>query len=412
MEQTVAIKLFGRNIGYGALNNRISSLWNPSMPFHLMDIENGYFLAKFKSPDDYAKVLSQGPWMIYGQYLTVQPWTKDFTPSQAYPSMVLAWIRLPGLPGFLYKRRILEEIGGMIGKVVCLDFNTDSRTRGRFARMAVYINLDKPLTAQVLVNGLHQKVEYEALPTIYFTCGKYGHTKELCVVEQLGLSSEKKQISDIPTKRATEKDGAAYGPWMVVENKNRRKSRNINSSKENLRDQGKSGSRFDALTNMENLNLNVGTKKGTEGQAVDVGKVTEQIRENNKGNERIWGVKKSVGPEIYKVSRHAMNDPIVPFIAANVEANGARGPGAATSDKVITCNGSSRINVLDRPNTKFEFQVDTTGGSSKSLSAHVISTSTDALSFNSSPNFANSLNMNNSCLNPVFVGQEDNDVML
>lgn len=150
MEQTVVIKLLGRNIGYGALNNRISNLWNPSMPFHLMDIENGYFLAKFQSPDDYAKVLSQGPWMIYGQYLTVQPWTKDFTLSQAYPSMVLAWIRLPGLSGFLYKRRILEEIGGMIGKVVRLDFNTNSRTRGRFARMAVYINLDRPLTTQVL----------------------------------------------------------------------------------------------------------------------------------------------------------------------------------------------------------------------------------------------------------------------
>ncbi|KAK5841955.1 hypothetical protein PVK06_004281 [Gossypium arboreum] len=219
MEQTVVIKLLGRNTGYGALNNRISNLWNPSMPFHLMDIENGYFLAKFQSPDDYAKVLSQGPWMIYGQYLTVQPGTKDFTLSQAYPSMVLAWIRLPGLPGFLYKRRILEEIGGMIGKVVRLDFNTDSRTRGRFARMAVYINLDRPLTTQVLVNGLHQKVEYEALPTICFTCGKYGHIKELCVIEQPGSLSGKEQISDIPVKRETEEDGATYRLWMVVENK-------------------------------------------------------------------------------------------------------------------------------------------------------------------------------------------------
>lgn len=127
--------------------------------------------------------------------------------------------------------------------------------------------------------GLHQKVEYEALPTISFTCGKYGHTKELCVVEQPGLLSEKEQISDIPVKRATEEDGATYRLWMVVENKNRCKSRNINSSKENLRDQGKSSSSFDALTNIKNLNLNVGTKKGIEGQAVDVGKVTEQIRD-------------------------------------------------------------------------------------------------------------------------------------
>ncbi|KAK5792678.1 hypothetical protein PVK06_033793 [Gossypium arboreum] len=99
MELTVMIKLLGRNIGYGVLNNRISSLWNPIKLFHLMDIGNGYYLVKFQSIDDYTKVLSQGPWMIYGQYLTVQPWTKDFNSSQPYTSIVLAWI-LISLPGF------------------------------------------------------------------------------------------------------------------------------------------------------------------------------------------------------------------------------------------------------------------------------------------------------------------------
>ncbi|PPR97085.1 hypothetical protein GOBAR_AA23581 [Gossypium barbadense] len=84
MELTVVLKLHGRNIGNGALSNRISSLWSPSKPFHLMDIENGYFLAKFQSTDDYAKVLSQGPWLIYGQILTVQPWTKEFNLRYSY----------------------------------------------------------------------------------------------------------------------------------------------------------------------------------------------------------------------------------------------------------------------------------------------------------------------------------------
>ncbi|KAK5811324.1 hypothetical protein PVK06_026653 [Gossypium arboreum] len=44
-------------------------------------------------------------------------------------------IRLPGLPGFLYKRQILEEIGGLIGKVTKLNFQTDKGPRGKFARM-------------------------------------------------------------------------------------------------------------------------------------------------------------------------------------------------------------------------------------------------------------------------------------
>ncbi|PPR87700.1 hypothetical protein GOBAR_AA32989 [Gossypium barbadense] len=181
MEVAVVIKLLGRNIGYGVLNNRINSLWNPIKPFHLIDIENRYYLVKFQSIDDYTKVLSQGPWMIYGQYLTVQPWTKDFNSSQPYPSIVLAWIRLPGLPGFLYKRKIIEEIGGTIGKVVRLDFNTDNRTRGRI-----------------------QRVEYEALPTIYFTCGKYGYTKEICGLMKPISGREKVQTDGTSTEKGEE----------------------------------------------------------------------------------------------------------------------------------------------------------------------------------------------------------------
>ncbi|KAK5839964.1 hypothetical protein PVK06_008824 [Gossypium arboreum] len=138
---------------------------------------NGY---KFQNKEDYDDVLTQGPWIIFGQYLTVQPWTKDFSPLQPYPTVVMAWIRLPGLPGFMYKRKILEAIGSMIGKVVKFDFNTDNRTRGRFSRMALFINLDKPLISQICVNGKIQRVEYKALPTICFTYGKYGHVRELC----------------------------------------------------------------------------------------------------------------------------------------------------------------------------------------------------------------------------------------
>ncbi|MBA0583466.1 hypothetical protein Gorai_014321 [Gossypium raimondii] len=83
--------------------------------------------------------------LLEGDYLTVQSWTKDFSPLQPYSSMVMAWIRLPGLPGFIYKRRILKAIGGM-----------------------------------VLVNGEIQYVEYEALLTICFFCGKYGQVKYIC----------------------------------------------------------------------------------------------------------------------------------------------------------------------------------------------------------------------------------------
>ncbi|KAH1074111.1 hypothetical protein J1N35_026439 [Gossypium stocksii] len=112
MELTVVIKLLGRNNGYNTLYNRISNLWKPISQFHLMNIENGYYLVQFMNKTDYDCILSQGPWIIFGQYLTVQPWSKDFNPQQPYPDVVLAWIRLLGLLGFMFRRQIMEAIGG------------------------------------------------------------------------------------------------------------------------------------------------------------------------------------------------------------------------------------------------------------------------------------------------------------
>ncbi|MBA0600436.1 hypothetical protein Gorai_006623 [Gossypium raimondii] len=53
----------------------------------------------------------------------------------------------------MYKQKVLVEIGGLMGKVAKLDMNTDNKARGRFARMVVYINLDRPLAFQILING-------------------------------------------------------------------------------------------------------------------------------------------------------------------------------------------------------------------------------------------------------------------
>ncbi|MBA0686161.1 hypothetical protein Goari_013776, partial [Gossypium aridum] len=91
----------------------------------------------------------------------------------------MAWIRFPALPSYLYNHKIITEIRELVGKVVKLDMNIDNRARGCFARMAVYVNLEKPLVSQVLINGRSQKVEYGSLSTICFHCGRYGHVENL-----------------------------------------------------------------------------------------------------------------------------------------------------------------------------------------------------------------------------------------
>ncbi|KAK5825759.1 hypothetical protein PVK06_020624 [Gossypium arboreum] len=90
MATTVVVKLLGLNISYSMLQNRIQSQWKLSQQFHLMDMKNGYFLVKFQSHVDYDKALTQGPWIVLGQYFIVQLWTSEFDPLHKL-SLAMRW---------------------------------------------------------------------------------------------------------------------------------------------------------------------------------------------------------------------------------------------------------------------------------------------------------------------------------
>ncbi|KAK9015264.1 hypothetical protein V6N11_006380 [Hibiscus sabdariffa] len=111
LDQTVVIKIIGRRIGYVTLRNKLHEVWKPNQAFKLMDIENDYFLVTFRSRVDYLHVLADGPWTVFGHYVSVEPWSEDFSTAQPYPSNIVAWIRLPGLLVTLYKRSLITELG-------------------------------------------------------------------------------------------------------------------------------------------------------------------------------------------------------------------------------------------------------------------------------------------------------------
>lgn len=75
MDNTVVLNLLGHNIEYAALLNKIYSMWKLTGSLHLMDIENDYFLVKFHNKIDCDRTLLEGSWIIFGQYLMIQPWT-------------------------------------------------------------------------------------------------------------------------------------------------------------------------------------------------------------------------------------------------------------------------------------------------------------------------------------------------
>ncbi|PPE01769.1 hypothetical protein GOBAR_DD01208 [Gossypium barbadense] len=127
---------------------------------------------KFQSKDDYEKALTQGPWTVFGQYLTVQPWSPDFNPLQPFPNHVMAWVRFPSLPGVFYKRKILEEIGSLIGKL---------------------------------------------LLAVCFLCGRYSHVRDLFPSKETVMDGEMAKeavIVDLPEKEKMKESPESFGPWI------------------------------------------------------------------------------------------------------------------------------------------------------------------------------------------------------
>lgn len=163
--------------------------------------------------------------MIARHYLTIHPWTPDFSPVNHSISQVVSWVRIPGLPTKYYKKNVIRAIGKTLGHVLRIDYNTASGERGKFARMAVILDLAQPLTSKIIVDGKDLLVEYEGLSIICYSCGRYGHLVEACPLA-LGNKEEAApttiladSIRSQPERviNATDiREDKPYGEWMIA----------------------------------------------------------------------------------------------------------------------------------------------------------------------------------------------------
>ncbi|KAH9648562.1 DUF4283 domain-containing protein [Citrus sinensis] len=212
-QKFVVVKLLGRNIGYKVLCNRLKVMWHMIPDF-----------------SDVVYALTEGPWVIFGHYLIVQPWTPQFDSTITEIDSTV--------------------IGQLVGNVIKIHYHTELRKRGKFARIA--FNLD----------GRIQKVEYEGLLIICYQCGKYGHNRTVCFNRQNlnGVNEANSENSPLANE-SVDKIGVStvanstserFGPWMVVVRKGRARvvvdKENITDSERNQRNNFNTTSRFATLS--------------------------------------------------------------------------------------------------------------------------------------------------------------------
>lgn len=154
MARCLVVKLMGRSIHYETLAQRLPKLWSLEGIFELVELGMGFFLIRLQKREGYDFILHGGPWVRFQHYLTVCRWTLNFKASHASITSNMVWVRLPEIPyPFFSQTNRLREIGNMISNFVKVDDHTENASKGRFARVAVEVDLKKPFLPKYLIEN-------------------------------------------------------------------------------------------------------------------------------------------------------------------------------------------------------------------------------------------------------------------
>ncbi|CAI0382193.1 unnamed protein product [Linum tenue] len=249
----------------------------------IIDLNNDTFLATFGEDQDYLKVLTGGPWVILDHYLIVHQCSSSFRTSDKPHRSVVAWVQLPELPVHFYHREILFALGNLIGRTIKIDYHTEHLERGKFARIAIELDMTKPLPTRIWLDNFWQAVLYENLPTICYHCGRIGHQEDNCPqVRQetpLAITGFLEAEQAVSPATSSQDPPAGFGPWMQVIRKSCKPSRKVSEHVTQNRQQirGESGKSSASAKGKSEDTLAKGSREG-KGK----GKV-EQSSGNKKG---------------------------------------------------------------------------------------------------------------------------------
>ncbi|KAJ8753558.1 hypothetical protein K2173_022799 [Erythroxylum novogranatense] len=203
-ERAVVLKVLGRRVGFSVLSQRLKSLWKLKGRLKMVDLDDEFYLR----------------------------WSPSFRPSQATISRAVVWIRIPNLPISRYHPQILSAVGDLVGSTVRLDEETLLANRGKFARIAVEIDLLCPLMPSVELDGETLLISYEGLPQVYVRCGVLGHPSNACAktdpLEMHDPSTTRVGTAGTAGIELRDLEGATggvqnpaasngYGPWTHVQ---------------------------------------------------------------------------------------------------------------------------------------------------------------------------------------------------
>lgn len=110
-----------------------------------------------------------------------------------------------------------------------VDLATLLASRGKFARVCVEVDLNKPRMAGYQMRGEYYRLQYEGLQDLCLGCGKYGHRYNICqdkhtweggAIDGQSSCAAKEDLKENPPNTKEAEQG--YGEWLMALRNRRR----------------------------------------------------------------------------------------------------------------------------------------------------------------------------------------------
>ncbi|MQL97884.1 hypothetical protein Taro_030581 [Colocasia esculenta] len=152
--------------------------------FLISALANWHLLLRFKSQDDYLRVLLRESLHVQGKLFRFFKWSPLFKLSEE-PSIIPVWIDFPALLVSLFQKNLLSSIAANVGPVLQIAHTTELLINTKAARVCVELDLLKPRPDRIWIGmgdlgGFWQEVAYLNLPKYCCVCRRIRHDRQKC----------------------------------------------------------------------------------------------------------------------------------------------------------------------------------------------------------------------------------------
>lgn len=186
----------------------MADAWQGLGAFTVADLPNGFYYIRCEAQEMQNRLLWNGPWTVAGCILQLYLWSVTFQAVFEKLDLAAVWIQIHHLPMKLCGGDILETVASQLDRVLKVDFHSPNRSRAKFSRVYVELDLSQPLQQGTQVKygefSVFVLVLYEKLPVFCFRCAMVGYGDTLCPTRSNPCHPEPHMPLEVPSEPVLE----------------------------------------------------------------------------------------------------------------------------------------------------------------------------------------------------------------